>query len=101
MTTNQGMVPVPDAIISLVPGAQFISRNDEIEWLDTVIPMPSTAAITAERIRLYQQYITNQYQRDRALAYPSITDQLDTLFHEGYDGWKAAVQAIKDQFPKP
>ena len=101
MTTNQGMVPVPDAIMSLVPGAQFIGRNNEIEWLDPVIPKPSDAAITAERIRLYQQYVTNQYQRDRALAYPPIADQLDMIFHGGLEAWQAEIQAVKDQFPKP
>jgi hypothetical protein len=38
--------------------------------------------------------IAMQYKRDRAKAYPSIADQLDTLYHEGYDGWKATVQAL-------
>jgi hypothetical protein len=42
-----------------------------------------------------------QYQRDRATAYPSIVDQLDTLYHGGYDAWRAEIQAIKEQFPKP
>lgn len=42
-----------------------------------------------------------QYKLDRARAYPSIADQLDTLYHGGYDAWKAQVKAIKDQFPKP
>ncbi len=41
-----------------------------------------------------------QYKYDRARAYPSIVDQLDTLYHGGYDAWKASIQTIKDQFPK-
>lgn len=40
------------------------------------------------------------YKDKRAEAYPSIVDQLDTLYHGGYDAWKASIQAIKDQFPK-
>lgn len=48
-----------------------------------------------------QKYELTEYQRDRALAYPSIADQLDTLYHGGYDAWKAQVQAVKNQFPKP
>lgn len=40
------------------------------------------------------------YKAQRAMAYPSIQDQLDTLFHEGYDGWKATIQTIKDKYPK-
>jgi hypothetical protein len=32
--------------------------------------------------------------------YPSIADQLDTLYHEGYEGWKAKIQAVKNKYPK-
>jgi len=40
------------------------------------------------------------YKYQRAQAYPSITEQLDTLYHEGYDGWKAQIQAVKERFSK-
>jgi hypothetical protein len=36
----------------------------------------------------------------RAKAYGEIAQQLDTLFHEGIDGWKAKVQAVKAKYPK-
>lgn len=36
----------------------------------------------------------------RAKAYPSIPDQLDTLFWHGIDAWKETIQAIKDTHPK-
>lgn len=42
----------------------------------------------------------DQYKLDRAKSYPSIVDQLDTLYHGGFDAWKATIQAVKDQFPK-
>lgn len=41
-----------------------------------------------------------QYKYDRAKEYPSIVDQLDTLYHNGYDGWKAEIEAIKNKYPK-
>lgn len=41
------------------------------------------------------------YKTQRAKAYPSIADQLDTLYHQGYDGWKATIEAVKTEFPKP
>ena len=41
------------------------------------------------------------YATKRKVAYPSIEDQFDTLYHGGYDAWKASIQAVKDQFPKP
>lgn len=40
------------------------------------------------------------YKYKRAAEYPSITEQLDTLYHGGYDAWKAEIQAIKDKYPK-
>lgn len=40
------------------------------------------------------------YADKRRAAYPSIADQLDTIFHQGIDGWKADIQAIKDKYPK-
>ena len=43
----------------------------------------------------------NKYKEQRAAAYPSITDQLDTLYHGGYDAWKATITAVKEEFPKP
>jgi len=41
------------------------------------------------------------YKDERKAAYPSIEDQLDKIFHEGIDAWKADIQAIKNQYPKP
>jgi hypothetical protein len=41
-----------------------------------------------------------QYQRQRAQEYPPITDQLDTLYHGGYDAWKASIDAVKLKYPK-
>jgi hypothetical protein len=40
------------------------------------------------------------YSNARKAEYPSIADQLDTLYHGGYDAWKAEIQAIKDKYPK-
>ena len=44
---------------------------------------------------------SKQYQRDRAAAYPSYADQFDLLYHGGYDAWKSAIDAIKQEYPKP
>jgi hypothetical protein len=42
----------------------------------------------------------NAYKTKRATAYPSIADQLDLMYHGGYDAWKAAIQSVKEEFPK-
>lgn len=48
-----------------------------------------------------QAYIdANAYKEKRAKAYPSIADQLDILYHSGFDAWKSAIQAVKETYPK-
>lgn len=47
------------------------------------------------------QYQSTLYQAKRASEYPSIQDQLDTLYHGGYDVWKAQIEAVKNKYPKP
>ena len=42
----------------------------------------------------------NAYKAQRAAEYPSIPDQLDLLYHGGMDAWKAAITAVKQEFPK-
>ncbi len=42
----------------------------------------------------------DQYRFDRASAYPSIADQLDTIYHSGIDAWKLTITAVKEEFPK-
>lgn len=40
------------------------------------------------------------YAFKRFAEYPSIEDQLDDLYHNGIDGWKTTIKAIKDKHPK-
>ena len=48
-----------------------------------------------------QAYIdANAYKGLRQAEYPSIPDQLDTLYHSGLDAWKAQIKTVKDKFPK-
>lgn len=93
------------AVLSLRPGAQFTINGDTYEGLiwydDNDLPPPTEEELIQECKRLQAEYENNQYQRDRASAYPSIQDQLDTLYHQGYDGWKAMIDEVKNQYPKP
>jgi hypothetical protein len=62
---------------------------------------PTKEELAAEYNSLKADYEAKDYQRARAEAYPSLGEQLDKIYHEGVDAWKADIQAIKDQFPKP
>lgn len=90
-----------EALKSLHPNAKWIMRGGDIEWLSDDIDQPTDAEITAEQERLQAEYDANEYQRNRAAEYPSVIDQLDDIYHNGIDGWKATIQKIKDDNPKP
>ena len=40
------------------------------------------------------------YTEARKVEYPPIEDQLDKIYHNGIDAWKADIKAIKDKYPK-
>ena len=75
-------------------------EQDIIYIGNTSITDEQLNAATVLAKELQAEYDANQYQRDRALEYPSIEDQLDDLFHNGIEGWKASIQAVKDKYPK-
>ena len=71
----------------------------EIEWLDGTTPIPK-ADIEAKVAELQTAYDNNAYQRKRAKEYPSMADQLDDIYHNGIDAWKATIKTTKDKYPK-
>ena len=41
------------------------------------------------------------YKSKRENEYPSLVDQLDDIYHNGIDAWKATIKTTKDKYPKP
>jgi len=61
------------------------------------------ALITAETTRLQAEYDSKQYARDRAEAYPSLTEQADMAYWDRQNGTTTlddAISAVKAEFPK-
>ena len=48
----------------------------------------------------FLERFNSSHVQKRITAYPSIGDQLDKIYHEGIDAWKAEIKAIKDANPK-
>jgi len=97
------MITKPDALQSLRPGAEWVLRGDELEWLDANQTQPTDAEIAAEIARLEAEYNAQQYARDRAAAYPSIQEQLDMQYWDSVNGtttWADAIAAVKAAHPK-
>jgi hypothetical protein len=97
------MITLADALLSLRPGAAWSCKDvyETIVWLDKVQTIPTKEEVEAEINRLQVEYDRNEYQRLREKEYPSWEDQMDILYHQGYEGWRATIQAIKDKYPKP
>ena len=57
--------------------------------------------IDSARTTLNTESAAVGYKQKRANEYPSVVDQLDDIYHNGIDGWKATIKATKDKYPKP
>ena len=42
-----------------------------------------------------------EYKYQRVAEYPTWNEQLDNIYHNGIDVWKADIKAIKDKYSKP
>ena len=95
---------IVEAIKNLKPGATWSLNGDTyngLDWLDETQSKPTEEEIQTEIERLRAEHERTQYQRLRLKEYPSIQDQLDVLYHQGYDGWKASIDEVKNKYPKP
>jgi hypothetical protein len=96
------MTDIDKSIKAINPNAEFKYNNedvDTIEWINNTTPI-TKADILAKQTELQTEYDNKKYQRDRASEYPSIVDQLDDIYHNGIDGWKATIKTTKDKYPK-
>ena len=93
-----------DAVQSLKPDSKFVwvgTAYSGLDWKDDSQTKPTESEIDAELARLQTEYDNKKYQRDRAAEYPSVVDQLDDIYHNGIDAWKATIKTTKDKYPKP
>ena len=65
--------------------------------------VPTEAEIDAKRIEFTTEYDAQAYARKRAVAYPSLSDQMDMIMKDNRDGTKThqtACEAVKKKYPK-
>ena len=98
------------ALLELAPGCSYNAEADGtiIKWLTPDVPQPSESDIDAKVAEYKIEWDAQEYARNRALAFPSIGDQLDMLFHDMTNGkgtktgeWYKAVAKVKEDIPKP
>ena len=57
--------------------------------------------VLKKKKELQDDYDSKQYQRDRAVSFPPLAEQMDILYHGGVDALKAELKKTKDKYPKP
>ena len=111
MITSYGLMK-----LGFKPDTDFELQDDGAgpyikEWT-SASPQPTEAEIETAHAEWQAEYDAQDYARARELAYPSIGDQLDMLWHAVDTGdWTAAkvkttefytaLKAVKDANPKP
>ena len=71
-----------------------------LEWNEeNSIPKPTEEELNEELARIQA---LEDYQAPRQMAYPSIQDQLDYIYHNSITKWKSdMIKPVKDAHPKP
>tara|TARA_R100001510_G_scaffold25362_1_gene22258 strand:- start:10 stop:327 length:318 start_codon:yes stop_codon:yes gene_type:complete len=78
--------------------SQSIPPHEIIEWhSDNPDSQPTDDELNAAYIAWKN---ANEYKEKRVKEYPDFASQLDDIFHNGIDGWKSTIKAIKDKYPK-
>ena len=67
-----------------------VNPHSELTW----------TKVKAEMDRSDAEYNAQDYARKRKAEYPIIADQLDDIYHNGIDGWKATIKTTKDKYAK-
>lgn len=116
------MIDIAKAIQSLDSNAQFVingTPTNEVEYQAQVKYVSGEdengtaifsdtqtftwSEVSAKQTELQAEYDANQYQRDRATAYPSIQEQLDMQYWDKVNGttnWEDAIAKVKSENPK-
>jgi hypothetical protein len=99
------MTTIIKSILKINPTAQVSVSADDINtivWENGTTPIPANE-ILAKQQELIAEYNSKQYQRDRAVDYPSLADQLDMQYWDKINGtnkWQQAINAVKQKYPK-
>ena len=99
---------IEDYIITLRTGTWFTWKDSKNKTYEDLIVLdggskPSKTDCTngLKTLQAAWDLENDSYKSQRKAEYPSIEEQLDTIYHNGVAGWKTTIKAIKDKYPKP
>ena len=70
-----------------------------VQW-NLSIDEPTTEQLASYETAATTEKTLQTVLNNRANNYPSIVDQLDDIYHNGIDAWKATIKTTKDKYPK-
>jgi len=88
---------IVQAILAINSKAEVLVKGDDVDTCD-IQWVNGTKEISKADIKAKITAIA--YIGKRQAEYPTIINQLDDLYHNGIDGWKKTIKAIKDKYPK-
>ena len=97
---------IEDYLVKLHTGQWFGWSNSKNKVYANLIihdaskDKPTEKECTDGLAKMQSDFDALAYQRNRRSEYPSIVDQLDDIYHNGIDGWKSTIKAVKDKYPK-
>ena len=97
------MITTADALQSLKPNAEWVLRDDVLEWLDSEQTEPTALELSNEVTRLQAVYDSQLYARTRKAKY-DLLNQDEMRYDDVKNStttWVDAIDAIKAAHPKP
>ena len=98
---------IEDYLITVKTGQWFgwsDSKNkiyaNIVSYDGTAIPSEADCTAGLKALQDAWDLEHDSYKSKRRTEYPSIADQLDDMYNNGFDAWKATIKTTKDKYPK-
>ena len=98
---------IEDYLVGLKPGCWFTWTDSKNKIYANLVISDGTTKPTEKEctdglaaLQAAWDLENDSYKSKRRAEYPDYATQLDDIYHNGIDGWKATIKAIKDKYPK-
>ena len=88
------------AIKNIYPDTRMINGESDVRDINDLAIEIDEDLIQQELVKLQAEYDAQEYARNRQAEYPALAEQLDEIYHNGIDSWKAIIKVTKDKYPK-
>lgn len=96
---------IEDYLVSFRQGQWFGWTDSKNKIYENLVvhhgTKPTKEEVEAGFKAMKDKWSADEYKRKRIEEYPKMQEQLDQIYNEGIDAWKATIKAVKDKYPKP